>query len=333
MPALRPEQIVHAIIGALDESSASAVLLSEAMGNPRRFLVQYGRRTFELWTYIWTLTHGGGFARPEAEYRIQITGVDTPIETNEHGPTLLLGLEPDTQCFAGFDLSKHRTFSQKSPSIQIPITALYDALQNGISFARKSNDEIAIGVRPDLFLAYCLDADALHREGADLEITALLTEAANLENIEPDSLVSLPEERERIVREVSILSRDSSFRRKVVNAYEARCAVTRMQLRLIDAAHILPVGVDGSSDDVSNGICLSPTYHRAFDNGLIYLDDSLHMQMNIEQEKRLTADGLIGGVAHFKSFLGKRIHLPQDRSQWPSLEMIEQANSLRRIKV
>jgi putative restriction endonuclease len=56
-------------------------------------------------------------------------------------------------------------------------------------------------------------------------------------------------------------------------AYGNRCAVTRVQLRLVDAAHILPVGTTGSADHVRNGIALSPTYHRAFDAGLIYLDN------------------------------------------------------------
>ena len=32
-------------------------------------------------------------------------------------------------------------------------------------------------------------------------------------------------------------------------AYDQRCAVTRIQLRLVDAAHILPVGAEGSTID------------------------------------------------------------------------------------
>jgi len=52
-------------------------------------------------------------------------------------------------------------------------------------------------------------------------------------------------------------------------------------LRLIEAAHILPVGAEGSTDLVTNGICLSPTYHRAFDRALIYLDESMKMQLSV----------------------------------------------------
>lgn len=332
MPAVSAPQLVKAITNAFDEGDASSVLLSPAQGNPRRFVVQHGRNTFEVWIYVWTLTHGGGAARPQNEYRIQLTGVQAPLALNPHGPTLLIGYEANTQCFAGFDLRKHQSFSTRSPSIQIPITTLNDALQYGFSFTTKGNDEIAIGIRPDQFLAYCLNADLLHQEGANAQMVDLLTRASSLTPIEESEVAKITPERERIIREVSKLARDSSFRRKVIHAYDRRCAVTRIQLRLIDAAHILPVGAEGSTDEVSNGLCLSPTYHRAFDRDLIYLDDSLQMQINPAKEQELIASGLDGGLDYFKTYLGMRIHLPVDRSSWPRLDYIREANSFRGIK-
>jgi len=333
MPALSASEITQAITDALGESDASAVLISSARGHPRRFVIQFGRNMLELWVYAWTLTHGGGRLRPKDEYRIQLTGVKPPLLLNPEGPTILIGYEPNTGCFAGFDLSKHREFSVKSPSIQIPITILHEALQHGFSFTRKGNDEIAIGIRPDQFLAYCINAEILHREGADAKMVDLLTKAASLEEIPREDIEQIPPDRKRIVGEVSRLSRDSSFRKKVVTAYDKRCAVTRIQLRLIEAAHILPVGSDGSTDEVSNGICLSPTYHRAFDRSLIFLDDSLKMQINPAKEKELITLGLGGGLEDFKTYLGKRIHLPPDNKQWPNLKFIRAANKFRRIRV
>ncbi len=332
MPALTSSQLVKAVVDALDESDASSVLISPVRGHPRRFVVKSGQSTIELWVYIWTLTHGGGAARPKDEYRIQLTGVRPPLSLNAHGPTILIGYEPNLGCFAGFDLDKHTEFSAKSPSIQIPITTLYQALQNGFSFVTKGNDEIAIGIRPDQFLSYCLNAEILHKYGADAKMVDLLTKAASLEEISEQEIEDVTVERKRVVSEVSRLSRDSSFRRKVIIAYDRRCAVTRMQLRLIDAAHILPVGAEGSIDEVPNGICLSPTYHRAFDRGLIYLDDLLRMQINPVKEQELINVGLDGGLGDFKAYLGKKIHLPADRNQWPGIEFITNANQIRNIK-
>ncbi len=331
MPRFPINLLLKSITDALTESYASAVLTSSPRKNPRRFVVQAGQDMFELWVYIWTLTHGGGAARPKNEYRIQLTGITPPLVMNPLGPTLMIGYEPNLQCFAGFDLSKHHLFSTKSPSIQIPITALHNALQDGFSFITKGNEEIAIGFRPDQFLAYALNAKLLHAQGGDAVTISLLSKATALEEITPNEIEQVPAERQRIIQKVSRLSRHSGFRRKVTTAYEQRCAVTRMQLRLIDAAHILPVGVEGSNDEVANGLCLSPTYHRAYDRGLIYLDEELVMQINPEKEEELLRVGLAGGLQEFKSYLGKKIHLPHDQLQRPSLEFIRAANRFRNI--
>lgn len=331
MPAASPKIIVQAIINAFEEGNASAFLLSSGPGNPRPFIVQQSNQTFSVWIYVWTLTHGGGAARPVNEYRIQLTGIQQPLARNPNGITLLMGYEPIVGCFAGFDVSKHLTFSTRSPSIQIPITTLHDALQNGFSFVRKGNDEIAIGVRPDQLLTYCLNAPLLHREGAVEGMPELLQQAAELLPIPEEETVSLPEERTRVIQEVARYSRDSTFRKRIVVAYDRRCAITRMQLQLVDAAHILPVGAEGSTDETTNGICLSPTYHRAFDKALIYLDDQLRMQINPEKEQVLVAAGVAGGLEAFKAYLGQRIHLPYERSQWPDLAYVQEANRIRGI--
>ncbi|VAW41316.1 hypothetical protein MNBD_CHLOROFLEXI01-3224 [hydrothermal vent metagenome] len=331
MPRLPTPILLKSITESLAESRASAVLVSPPSKNPRRFVVQTGQNMFELWVYVWTLTHGGGAARPKNEYRIQITGITPPLEQNPSGPTIIIGYEPNLQCFAGFDLKKHHTFSTRSPSIQIPITTLRSALQDGFSFVTKGNEEIAIGFRPDQFLAYALNSELFHAQGADATAVSLLTKAAALEEISQNEIEQIPVDRQRVVQTISRFSRDSSFRRKVTVAYEQRCAVTRMQLRLIDAAHILPVGVEGSNDEVANGICLSPTYHRAYDRGLVYLDEDLIMRVNQEKEQELIRVGLAGGLENFKAYLDVNIHLPQDRNQRPSIEFIRAANRFRNI--
>ena len=114
-------------------------------------------------------------------------------------------------------------------------------------------------------------------------------------------------------------------------AYDNRCSVTRIQLRLVDSAHILPVHAEETTDDVRNGIALSPTYHRAFDGGLIYLDEGYVMRINPEGELQLATLKLHGGIEDFKYYLGKRIYLPPDKRQWPELKIIKKANEYRRV--
>ena len=106
--------------------------------------------------------------------------------------------------------------------------------------------------------------------------------------------------------------------------------MTRSQLRLVEAAHILPAAAEGSIDHVVNGIALSPTYHRAFDSGLIYIDNEFNMQVNPKKLSDLEILNLGGGIDQFRSPLG-RIHLPADRGQWPDIRIVSRANKFRGI--
>jgi putative restriction endonuclease len=233
--------------------------------------------------------------------------------------------------FAGFDIQRHRTFTAGSPSVQIDIHTIHEALNTGLAFSVKENDEIAIGVRPDQFIDYVMNAESLHSYGADAETLGLVRQAVASVEISERETVALPLDRQRIISNVSRYSRDANFRRKVLSAYDKRCAVTRCQLKLVDAAHILPVAMEGSSDHVSNGVALSPTMHRAFDNGLIYLDEQFRIQLNGEKVDRLEASREHGGIDTFSMLMNRRIHLPADNLQWPDVDFIIQANKSRRI--
>jgi hypothetical protein len=55
------------------------------------------------------------------------------------GPTILLGYKPDTNMFAGFDLSQHRSFTVGPPSVQIDIRAVNEAKESGL--VRPENEQ------------------------------------------------------------------------------------------------------------------------------------------------------------------------------------------------
>jgi putative restriction endonuclease len=73
--------------------------------------------------------------------------------------------------------------------------------------------------------------------------------------------------------------RDRQFRKRVLDVYECRCALTGMRLingggrAETQAAHIMSVEA-GGPDTVVNGIALSGTVHWMFDRGLIALSDA-----------------------------------------------------------
>lgn len=330
MPAVDPAILVNAILDAFQDAGASAILISSIRQHPRRFIVQTEHGGIEAWVYAWTLTHGGRPSLPD-EYRIQMTTVASPLPINPKGFTLLLGYEPNLGMFGGFDLIRHRTFTTGSPSVQIDIKSIHKALEDGLAFDRKNNQEIAVAFRPEQILNYMANAEDLHRLGKNAAMYSLLCKASALEQITKTEIEQLTPNRQRIVSTVNRWVRSACFRQQVLGAYGSRCSVTRMQLRLVDAAHILPVEAEETTDDVRNGIALSPTYHRAFDGGLIYLDEDYVMKINSERELQLVTLRLDGGIEDFKRYLGKRVYLPPDRCQWPDTSMIRRANRYRRI--
>ena len=91
---------------------------------------------------------------------------------------------------------------------------------------------------------------------------------------EQQSVFQHEQERSRVAYLTSRIVRDSIFRRIVLRAYDARCAITSLKLingggrAEVEAAHIRPVEANGP-DIVSNGLALSGTAHWMFDRGLI----------------------------------------------------------------
>lgn len=114
-----------------------------------------------------------------------------------------------------------------------------------------------------------------------------------------------------------------NFNEAVLNAYNRRCAVTGLQLNVVQAVHILPVSASGSANIVQNGIALSPTYRVAFDKGLIYLDEQLEMRVN--EDRVAYSESL-----YLSSVLGKVLK-PENREEWPDIEFVKIANKYRGI--
>ena len=137
--------------------------------------------------------------------------------------------------------------------------------------------------------------------------------------------------RKKFIGQVSLWSRNRGSHQLVLQAYDHRCAITGLQLRLVDAAHILPVGAPGSTDQVANGIAMSPTYHRAFDRGLIYLDEEWRVRMNAPKVEHLESLHLGQGVEAPSRHCGHRILLPSNDSLRPAPSFIRSGNRFRGI--
>lgn len=126
----------------------------------------------------------------------------------------------------------------------------------------------------------------------------------------------------QVAEEEMVYVRNWIFKKMVPQVYQNTCAISGMKVgssqgkSLIDACHIVPFSRD-QDDRVTNGIALCPNLHRAFDCGLV----------SIDQEYRvLVSDHLLEDGTHpyaLSSLRGRKIILPDGKHQWPNQENLE----------
>jgi putative restriction endonuclease len=79
---------------------------------------------------------------------------------------------------------------------------------------------------------------------------------------------------------------------------------------MIDACHIVPFS-ESHDDTISNGISLCPNLHRAFDRGLISIDEDYKVIVSSSFSES-SVDYSI------KQYEGKELFLPKDYEHFPS---------------
>ena len=116
--------------------------------------------------------------------------------------------------------------------------------------------------------------------------------------------------------------RSSIFKRKIPLLYKNACAISGLQINatvnvsLIDACHIIPFS-SSYDDTIKNGISLTPTLHRAFDRGLISIDDNFKIIIsNKFKEESQSQYSII-------QFKNKAALLPENSKFYPKLENLK----------
>jgi len=331
MALLQKRALLRRFDLAIQDAGARLIYRSQQGRHPASYTVLHrDSRTSRVLVYIWNMTHGGGAARPALEYRIQITGI-SGFQKSPNEKTLILGWSEDFEVFAGFDYRHHSGPLGASPSIQISQDALRAAQLRGFAPNAKGNGETAIAFRPDFAAAYVEHLTALHDTGGVPAEAAILEKISEDPAAVPDADIDAavaPARRVEIV-ETRRAARDAQFRRKILGAYGNRCAVCGVQLRLLDAAHVLPVDQPDSTDDTNNGVALCSLHHRAYDRALIAFDPAYTIHVNKKQIDELTSLSLAGGLRQFQAALKPSLILPADPRDYPKKSFIAAANRAR----
>lgn len=114
-------------------------------------------------------------------------------------------------------------------------------------------------------------------------------------------------------REVIIKQRinQNVFRAMILNNYRTKCAITGIDIpELLIASHIIPWAKDEENRlNPSNGICLSALYDKAFDQGLISIDNDYKILLSKRITEFCNRDYY---EIHFASINRKKIELPEE---------------------
>ncbi len=181
--------------------------------------------------------------------------------------------------------------------------------------------------RAGLGNAGALDKEVWEEFHADWEKLAIECEMLrrNLDHAQPvvtdeSGELLVPEdysgETRRVLTEQRI--KQNFFRRAVLSSYRGRCCMSGLsEPRLLVASHIVPWSKDKANRlNPSNGLCLSAIHDKAFDKGLITLDNDL--QIIISENLKQRNEAFLQAV--FLPLEGRRIELPERFT--PDLEFI-----------
>jgi len=128
--------------------------------------------------------------------------------------------------------------------------------------------------------------------------------------------------RKRIVASIVQRRGQTAFRKRLIIAYQGRCAITGSDVEaVLEAAHIFPYK-GPQTNHRSNGLLLRADLHTLFDLGLIAVD---------AKTMRLLVSSKLKGTS-YEEYRGKRIRIPNEPASRPSVKALEQHRRWSRIR-
>ena len=115
--------------------------------------------------------------------------------------------------------------------------------------------------------------------------------------------------------EEEIFVRGAIFRREVPKIYNYTCCISGMRIStgfnisMVDACHIVPFS-QSYDDTIHNGLALCPNLHRAFDRGILAINENYEVVISKDFREEDSPYSIV-------QFEGKRIILPQNQDFWP----------------
>ena len=117
--------------------------------------------------------------------------------------------------------------------------------------------------------------------------------------------------------------RDPLFRRKVLEAYDERCSVCDLDIRLgdrllgLEAAHI-QWHSHGGPDQIANGLALCLLHHKALDRGALGLEERKGTGFSVLISRQVRGEK----TGSLVDFAGHRIRPPRNPLMTPATDFV-----------
>jgi putative restriction endonuclease len=121
--------------------------------------------------------------------------------------------------------------------------------------------------------------------------------------------------------EEEVFIRSGVFKKVIPRIYDYTCCISGLRIisgydiQMVDACHIVPFA-SSHNDTISNGISLCPNLHRAFDRGLLSIDQEYRVVVTANIIESSVEKGIT-------SYHGKPILLPKEKNYHPASENLQ----------
>ncbi|QTE30026.1 HNH endonuclease [Pengzhenrongella sicca] len=219
-------------------------------------------------------------------------------------------------CLAvGIDPYDHANKYRRFQALLELFGQVYDPHSDTSEGAPKGGGTITNRGLDKLYLGMRLDRD-LASDGVTPVMSGVPTEDDLANDDEPDTMLDA---RIRVQAEIAVRGGQARFRKLIVGAYGARCAVTNCDaLPVLEAAHITPYR-GPHTNVVRNGLLLRADVHTLFDLGGLGINPDDGDRVVIARHLRETAYGPLHG---------RRITIPENPALQPSEPLLRRHGRL-----
>jgi putative restriction endonuclease len=288
--------------------------------------------------YVLSVTDSGETRPNPDEQRIQITrsARESQKKRRREGfAPLFVGFYPDGKVFTAWEPAYPFSLRAKNGSVYARLSHHDVALQLGGAVYRLKPKYLTrktstLSLPAEQLGFYLENCGTLHSAVDDDQLVAALDATSDaLGSGKSSARVKLGRTRKRVTVTRTAYARSPDFTRNVLAAYDYACCVCRKQLRLVQAAHIIPHSHDDSSDEVGNGLALCIEHHRLYDDGLLLIQPDGMIQISPDRVEHLENIGQDEGIKIVKKFDGKRIRMPADGANRPLDDLLARGVRIR----